>query len=214
MRKTLFAAAVLAAFTFTSCSESNTANTEATTEHQGHGHDEAEHGDMTNATAANQTVVETPDYSSVAEPVKTQVSQLVDEYLKLKDALVASDAKAAKATANEVLQVAKAMPVAAILEAESKAYAEEKTGNIISSATSIAGAANIDAQRENLELLSESVYALAKAYGANDQKLYYQHCPMALNDKGGYWLSSNEEIRNPYFGDKMLKCGSTEEVLD
>lgn len=210
MKKTLFAAAVLAAFTFTSCSESNTENTEATTEHQ----EGMEHGDMTNANAAGQAVVETPDYSTVAEPVKTQISQLVGEYLKLKDALVASDAEAAKAAANEVLTVAKAMPVAALIDTEAKAFAEEKTEKVVSSATSINTAADIDAQRENLEQLSESVYAMAKAFGANDQKLYYQHCPMALNDKGGYWLSSNEEIRNPYFGDQMLKCGSTEEVLD
>ncbi|WP_276497211.1 DUF3347 domain-containing protein [Pontibacter litorisediminis] len=213
MRKTLFAAAVLAAFTFTSCSESSTENAEATSEHEGHNHDGAEHGDTESASTANQ-VVETPDYASVAEPVKTQVSQLVGEYLKLKDALVASDAEAAKAAANEVLQVAKAMPVAALVDAEQRAFAEEKNEKVISNATAIAGAASIDAQRENLEQLSESVYAMAKAFDANDQKLYYQHCPMALNDKGAYWLSSNEEIRNPYFGDKMLKCGSTEEVLN
>ncbi|OKL38760.1 DUF3347 domain-containing protein [Pontibacter flavimaris] len=212
MKKTLFAAAVVAAFTFASCSESSSEHTEASTEHQGH--EGMDHGDMTKADAANQAVVETPDYSSVAEPVKTQVVQLVEEYLKLKDALVASDAAAAKAAANQVLNLAKAVPVADIAEAESKAYAEEKTGNIVSSASSIAGATSIDAQRESLEQLSESVYALAKAYGATDQKLYYQHCPMALNDKGAYWLSANEEIRNPYFGDKMLKCGSTEEVLN
>ncbi|WP_299759141.1 DUF3347 domain-containing protein [uncultured Pontibacter sp.] len=206
MKKTFFAAAVVAAFAFTSCSESNTDNTAATTEH----HEEADHSEMDHA----QAVVETPDYTSGAEPVETQISQLVGEYLKLKDALVASDADAARAAANEVLTVAKAMPVASLLDTEAKAFAEEKTDKVISSATSISGAADIDAQRENLEQLSESVYAMAKAFGANDQQLYYQHCPMALNDKGGYWLSSNEEIRNPYFGDKMLKCGSTKEVLD
>ncbi|AKD03952.1 DUF3347 domain-containing protein [Pontibacter korlensis] len=210
MKKTLFAAAILAAFTFSSCSESNTENTEATQEHQeGMAHGDAEHGQAT-----EQVVVETPDYTTVAEPVKTQISQLVDEYLKLKDALVASDAKAAQAAANEVLTVAKAMPVAAISEPDSKTYAEEKREQVVNSATSIAGATAVEAQRENLEQLSEAVYAMAKAFGASDQKLYYQHCPMALNDKGAYWLSSNEEIRNPYFGDSMLKCGSTQEVLN
>jgi Cu(I)/Ag(I) efflux system membrane fusion protein len=36
---------------------------------------------------------------------------------------------------------------------------------------------------------------------------------MAFNDKGAYWLSDKEAIRNPYFGDKMLTCGSVEETL-
>ncbi|MCX2741206.1 DUF3347 domain-containing protein [Pontibacter anaerobius] len=210
MKKTLFAAAVLAAFTFTSCSESNTENAETTTEN----HEGMAHGDMNQSEAPAGVVVETPDYTTVAEPFKTQVNELVSEYMKLKDALVSSDAEAAKTAANQVLTVAKAMPVATISDAEQKSYAEEKTEKVISSATNIAGAADLAAHRENLEQLSESVYAMAKAYGATDEKLYYQHCPMAMNDKGGYWLSSNEEIRNPYFGDKMMKCGSTEEVLN
>ena len=37
---------------------------------------------------------------------------------------------------------------------------------------------------------------------------------MANGDKGAYWLSSIEEIENPYFGDEMLKCGETRETLD
>jgi Cu(I)/Ag(I) efflux system membrane fusion protein len=35
---------------------------------------------------------------------------------------------------------------------------------------------------------------------------------MALNDKGAYWLSEFEEIRNPYFGDAMLTCGEVVET--
>ena len=30
---------------------------------------------------------------------------------------------------------------------------------------------------------------------------------MAFNNEGAYWLSDAEQIRNPYFGDKMLTCG-------
>jgi Cu(I)/Ag(I) efflux system membrane fusion protein len=207
MKKTLFAAAVIAAFTFSSCSESNTENTASTTEH----HEGMAHGDMNHGETTASVVVETPEFSSVAAPMKAQISELVGEYMKLKDALVASDTEAAKAAANEVLTVAKAMPVAT-LTTDEKAYAEEKRDQVVNSAAKIAGAANLDAQRENLEQLSEAVFSMAKAFDAGDETLYYQHCPMALNDQGAYWLSSNEDIRNPYFGDKMLKCGSNEEV--
>ncbi|GHA79443.1 DUF3347 domain-containing protein [Pontibacter akesuensis] len=207
MKKTFFAAALLATFTFASCSESSTENTEATT---------MEHGDMHGAGAeteamATGTVVETPKFDSVAQPLQTQIDQLVDQYLDLKNALVASDVAATKAAANEVLGTAKAMPVAT-LTTDEKAYAEEKTANVIGGAEAIATATDLEGQRAHLEHLSEAVFSLAKAFNAADQTLYYQHCPMALNDKGAYWLSSNEEIRNPYFGEKMLKCGSTEEV--
>ncbi|WP_420601742.1 hypothetical protein [Flagellimonas sp.] len=42
---------------------------------------------------------------------------------------------------------------------------------------------------------------------------YVQQCPMANNNKGAVWLSTENEIRNPYYGDAMLKCGSVLEVL-
>jgi Cu(I)/Ag(I) efflux system membrane fusion protein len=41
--------------------------------------------------------------------------------------------------------------------------------------------------------------------------MYVQYCPMADNDKGGFWLSTEKQVINPYFGDMMLKCG---EVTD
>lgn len=44
-------------------------------------------------------------------------------------------------------------------------------------------------------------------------KLYKQFCPMAFEGQGGYWISDREEIRNPYFGDKMLTCGKVVEVI-
>jgi hypothetical protein len=37
---------------------------------------------------------------------------------------------------------------------------------------------------------------------------------MAFNDQGAYWISDREEIRNPYFGDKMLTCGVVKEELN
>jgi len=43
--------------------------------------------------------------------------------------------------------------------------------------------------------------------------VYKQYCPMAFDGKGAFWLSSSEEIRNPYYGDKMLKCGRVEETI-
>jgi len=42
--------------------------------------------------------------------------------------------------------------------------------------------------------------------------IYKDFCPMAL-DGGAYWLSSEKNILNPYYGDKMLKCGTVKEVL-
>ncbi|MCC9167439.1 DUF3347 domain-containing protein [Pontibacter harenae] len=204
MKKT-FLAAAMAAFLLASCSDNKkgaTAETETAKQ---------EHAD--GMPTAGSIVVETPDYKNVSASVKTQVSQVLDQYLKLKNALVEANAADARTAAGDILTLANAMPVATIT-GEEKAFAEEKTAAIKESASQISQAADIKAQREHLEQLSNAVYSLTKAFGAADQTLYYQHCPMARNDQGGYWISTNEEIRNPYFGDAMLKCGTNEEVYN
>jgi hypothetical protein len=43
--------------------------------------------------------------------------------------------------------------------------------------------------------------------------VYYDYCPMAKNDQGANWLSDVKEIKNPYFGAKMLSCGEVQEMI-
>lgn len=212
IQRITFAVAVMVAFTFTACAEKQQEATGTVQDqHEGMNHGNVDHSGMNHDQMTTKEVVETPDYTSVADPVKAQVATLVDSYMRLKDALVASDAQTAKTEAASVVAAAGKVDPAA-LEGEQQAFAQEKLEEVRQSASSIAAAGDVSAQRESLELLSEATFSLTKAFGATDQKLYYQHCPMASNNQGAYWLSSSQEIRNPYFGEQMLKCGSTEEV--
>jgi len=43
--------------------------------------------------------------------------------------------------------------------------------------------------------------------------IYKKFCPMAFNNDGAYWYADVEEIKNPYFGDKMLNCGSVKKTI-
>lgn len=52
-----------------------------------------------------------------------------------------------------------------------------------------------------------------KAFGYGNQKLYVDYCPMANNNKGAYWLSQTKEIKNPYLGKKMPKCGELKKEI-
>jgi len=36
---------------------------------------------------------------------------------------------------------------------------------------------------------------------------------MAFNNKGADWLQIDEDIRNPYFGASMYKCGQVIDVI-
>jgi Cu(I)/Ag(I) efflux system membrane fusion protein len=68
-------------------------------------------------------------------------------------------------------------------------------------------------QRSAFMALGEALYQSVKQLGADGPTLYYQYCPMAVGDQGAYWLSKEKEIRNPYFGESMLKCGENKETL-
>jgi Cu(I)/Ag(I) efflux system membrane fusion protein len=48
---------------------------------------------------------------------------------------------------------------------------------------------------------------MSESFKPFSETLYVQHCPMADNNKGADWLSTEKEIRNPYFGESMLTCG-------
>jgi hypothetical protein len=71
---------------------------------------------------------------------------------------------------------------------------------------------DIEHQREHFSNMSEDMYDLVKAFGGG-KTIYHDHCPMAKDGKGAMWLSESKEIKNPYFGDKMMNCGTVEEEI-
>ncbi len=61
--------------------------------------------------------------------------------------------------------------------------------------------------------ISDQMIILIKTFGVIDQPIYIEYCSMANNDQGAEWLSTKKEIRNPYFGASMLKCGEVKEEI-
>jgi membrane fusion protein, copper/silver efflux system len=67
---------------------------------------------------------------------------------------------------------------------------------------------DIEAARAQFETWSMAAIALGKRMGhGGTMDLRVAHCPMAFDDRGGDWLQESEQIRNPYYGASMLKCG-------
>ncbi|HEX8677024.1 MAG TPA: hypothetical protein VF700_07385, partial [Segetibacter sp.] len=63
-------------------------------------------------------------------------------------------------------------------------------------------------QRTAFQSLSESMIALSKV-SKSPSSSYIAYCPM----KNAYWLSAEQEIKNPYYGNTMLTCGKVTETL-
>ncbi len=75
----------------------------------------------------------------------------------------------------------------------------------------IAASSDIEAQRQAFSKFNEAFYKSLEMFGLKNETAYYQFCPMYNN--GAYWISETEEIRNPYYGDKMLDCGETKDTI-
>ncbi len=71
----------------------------------------------------------------------------------------------------------------------------------------------IEGLRSHFQTISEVLIQFVEQTGPYAEVIYVQHCPMADNDQGADWLSLSKEIKNPYFGSMMLKCGEVIEVI-
>ena len=78
----------------------------------------------------------------------------------------------------------------------------------------ITSTVDIEVQREAFAEYNQVFYKIMKNFGLSDGTVYYQYCPMAFGEKGAYWFSNLKEIKNPYFGEAMMKCGETREILE
>lgn len=119
-------------------------------------------------------------------------------YIRLKDALVASDLEKSKKAGMELQKS---------LTAVSNSKKASELTTILVASTDLAS------QRKVFSSLSNEMSTLVKGSKLSAGSLYLDYCPMANNNEGAYWLSNEKEIRNPYFGDSMLKCGSVKETI-
>jgi len=148
----------------------------------------------------------------VDQTFQQQLASVFTSYLSLKDAFVASDASKAKAVATTTQSVLAAVDMKLITGAAHNDWMNYLSG-LESSLNEIQATDDIEAQRKAFSTLSDNLYKSAKAIGLGGTTAYYEFCPMAFNNEGGFWLSSEEKIRNPYFGDKMMTCGTVKEKL-
>lgn len=148
---------------------------------------------------------------SISTTFKENFVQLVDEYLKMKNAFVSDDQKGVDEHSSTMLAVLNQMPDN-LLNGSALQYWREKKGFLLAHLTLYKKAENDSERRLNFVFLSTVMVKSVKAFGY-DKTLYVNYCPMANNNKGAYWLSEIKEIRNPYMGQKMPDCGEIKKVF-
>ena len=137
------------------------------------------------------------DTENVAEEKTDDIDkmkELIGEYQLLKNKLVSDDFMASKKHYKQVNTL--------ISKVSSQHFQNIKKLN------------SIDELREEFKFLSDEMIRLLEKFNPMDKTIYIQLCPMADNGDGARWLSFSNQIRNPYYGASMLKCGSVTDSIN
>jgi len=136
------------------------------------------------------------------------IDKIINAYLDVKNALVNGDGNAVKTKAKDLLTALSAKPDANLSAAQQKTLAKYQE-KLVFDSRHMSETSDIDHQREHFASLSKNMYEVVKGVKMNSNPIYEQYCPM----KKAYWLSESDQIKNPYFGSKMLTCGKVTETL-
>ena len=163
-------------------------------------------------TSTENTSQPTSSNSGVEQKNSNAVNDVISGYLSLKNALTNDNANEAASAAKGIGESLAKVDVSAFNSDQKKVYDDVKD-DIKEHAEHIAGSSSkIDHQREHFDLLSKDMIDLVNAVGST-QTLYKDFCPMYNNKKGAYWLSEAKEIKNPFYGKEMLKCGQLKDEI-
>lgn len=138
---------------------------------------------------------------------KTDLDSLLTDYFALKNALVESDSTAGVKYAEQLKEQANAVRTARVdpdnegLWMGISQILDRETDNLINTS-------DIEEQRLHFEPISEAMIQVVESFHPVGYTIYHQSCPMVRGGSAD-WLSREEQIANPYHGDRMLRCGET-----
>jgi Cu(I)/Ag(I) efflux system membrane fusion protein len=154
-----------------------------------------------------------PDYTSdTPTEFKKQLQNLSEAYFGLKNAFVQTDSILAGRKADDLLGSLKAIDMS-LVKGPSHDFWMEKASALEAHGKKITELTNVEKQREQFGFLSDALIETIKVLGIPSDTYYVQYCPMAFDFEGAEWLSDSDQIKNPYFGDQMLTCGSVEDTI-
>ena len=141
----------------------------------------------------------------------TNIKKVLDAYIQLKDALVKSDGTSSSSASKTLLTSIQEVNMSE-LNTETHTQWMKVVNDLKEDAEHISDTKEITHQRDHFMSLSKNLYAVIKV-SKSETPIYYQFCPMANKGKGANWLSLENKIKNPYYGNQMLTCGKVVETI-
>ena len=148
----------------------------------------------------------------IDQKAKAALKPLYDQYFAFEKALVNDDYEGAKASGTKFKEVLSKVNMGAFKGEAHKPWMSF-SNKMKASMEHIQHFSTIAEQRGAFMEISKEMIAMTKSFHPQEGTLYVQYCPMADDNNGANWLSQQEDILNPYFGDAMLTCGNVEEEL-
>lgn len=136
------------------------------------------------------------------------LSILISEYMDFKNALVADEFKKAQKHISKFSEEVKSNDEMNEHKEHQKMH-ETHHAKMLAAVETATASKNIEELRNSLEGITLELVKAVENQGYDKSALYVQFCPMANDGEGGKWMSDKEKIQNPYFGQKMHKCGAT-----
>ena len=150
---------------------------------------------------------------NVSEDFQMQLKKVYQNYISIKNALVKDDSEKAKISAVKLLEAIHLVNIKFLEDEKGHKQWMSISKEINTSSDLVSKTSNIEIQRNNFKKLSLSLLKAVSVFGVKE-KVFVEFCPMANDNDGAYWLSEEEEILNPYFGNVMLKCGEVKQIIE
>ena len=144
---------------------------------------------------------------------QAQLNNVFKNYLDIKDALVNDNSSLAQKSAIRLNTSLNDIDMKLVSDSNAHDLWMSSFKVLQESSKEISNSSDIKIQREHFISLSKSMSQSIEVFDVN-QTIYKQFCPMANKDKGAIWLSTEENIKNPYFGEMMLKCGTVKAIIN
>jgi len=148
----------------------------------------------------------------VPEAFRAQFAKVFDSYFAASDALAGDDFEKALAASKAIRKALQAVD-AAVLDEQARGNWQAHAEIFAKLLDGAAAAKGIEPLRGDFALLSDQMMVLASTFGPPGRTIYQIRCPMAFNNRGATWLQADQEVRNPYFGASMLRCGGVIDTL-
>ncbi len=159
------------------------------------------------------------DHSNMNERIKVsvdfqnQLKAVFNNYVNLKDALVKEDSKKGVDYAKNMLNNLSQVDMKLLTDSNAHNHWMKLEKELKSSTNSISNTSDLGSQRNHFKHLSSHLSSVIQLFGIN-KKVYSLYCPMANNNRGAYWLSTEKKVLNPYFGGAMLTCGEVKQTIE